>query len=196
MLNGIDVSAAGQGLAFNWAPYRGKISFAFTKVSEGLTYADPAAKGNVAQMRADGLVAGGYHFLHAGLSGSAQAEHFLSCAHAAGLGPGDIIAVDCEDSGLDGELAAQMNLTASAFVGEIQRHFPGYHPPAYTEQSMAPALTSLASCPLWLADLSTPLVTSCGPWKLVSFWQTGQRGVDTDVFNGDLGQLRKLAIPG
>jgi N-acetylmuramoyl-L-alanine amidase len=31
----------------------------------------------------------GYHFLHAALSGSAQAEHFLSCAHAAGLKPGD-----------------------------------------------------------------------------------------------------------
>ena len=194
-LAGIDVSAAGQGANFPWASYKGKIAFAGIKVSEGLTYADPDAKANIAAARSLGLVVIGYHFAHASVSGSGQAEHFLSCAHAAGLGRGDLAAIDAEDLGLDGESPAQMNLTASAFTGELQRHFPGYNPAAYTEQSMAPALTSLADCPLWLADLSVPLVTSIGPWKLVSIWQTGQRGVDADVFNGDAAQLAKLAIP-
>lgn len=194
-LQGIDVSHAGQGSSFPWGQYHGRVQFAFAKVSEGTGYWDPDAARNIAQMRSLGLVAGGYHFLHAGLSGSAQAEHFLSCAHAAGLKPGDLIALDAEDGGLDGESPAQMNLTASAFAGELQRHFPGFNPVVYTEMSMAPALTTLGQCPLWLADLSLPLVNSIGPWRLVSFWQTGQRGVDTDLFNGDAAELAKLAIP-
>ena len=194
-LAGIDVSAAGQGANFPWGQYHGRVQFAFAKVSEGLTYADPDARANIAQMRSLGLVAGGYHFLHAGLSGSEQAEAFLSHAEAAGLHAGDLIAVDCEDLGLDGEDAAQMNLTASAFKAELQRHFPGFNPECYTEISMAPSLTSMGDCPLWLANPSGMTVVRIGPWTGgPSFEQTGQRGVDTDIFYGTAEQLAKLAI--
>jgi len=192
-LQGIDVSNVNGTV--DWEAWRGKIQFAGVKVSEGLNFADPDARANIAGARSIGAAVIGYHFLHAAVSGSGQAEHFLSCAHAAGLKPGDAIAVDAEDAGLDGEPYLQMNLTASAFRAELQRHFPGYNPVTYTEISMAPALTALGDCPLWLADLSAPLVTGVGPWKLVSFWQTGQRGTDADVFNGDAAQLAKLAIP-
>lgn len=192
-LNGIDVSQAGQGV-FNWAPYKGKVGFAFTKVSEGLTFTDPDALRNIAQMRALGITPGGYHFLHASLSGASQAEYFLQAAKRAGLGAGCLLALDAEDGGLDGEDAAQMNLTASAFKGELQRHFPGYSPVAYTEISMAPSLTSLASCPLWLANPSGKTIKSIGAWKQVSFEQTGQRGVDTDVFYGTAAQLAALTV--
>jgi lysozyme len=194
-LAGIDVSTAGQGAGFPWGQYHGKIQFAFCKIGEGLTYADPDAKFNIAQMRSLGLAAGGYHFLHAGLSGSAQAEHFLSCARAAGLRKGDLIAIDAEDGGLDGEDAAQMNLTASAFRAELQRHFPGFNPEVYTEISMAPALTSLGQCPLWLANPSGVHTGPIGPWAGPSFEQLGQAGVDTDVFYGDAAALAKLTIP-
>jgi lysozyme len=194
-LNGIDASAAGQGTAFNWNPYKGKVQFGFTKISEGTGFADPAAARNIAQMRALGITPGGYHFLHAGLSGTAQAEYFLSRAAAAGLGAGCLLALDAEDGGLDGEDAAQMNLTASAFRGELQRHFPGYNPVAYTEISMAPSLTSLGSCPLWLANPSGAVIRSIGPWKQVSFEQVSQRGVDCDVFYGTAAALKKLTVP-
>lgn len=192
-LNGIDVSQAGQGV-FNWTPYRGKVQFAFTKVSEGLNFSDPDALRNIAQMRALGITPGGYHFLHAGLSGAGQAEYFLQAAKRAGLGKGCLLALDAEDEGLDGEDAAQMNLTASAFKGELQRHFPGYSPVAYTEISMAPSLTSLGSCPLWLANPSGKTIKSIGAWKQVSFEQTGQRYVDTDGFYGTAAQLAALTV--
>src|SRR5262249_44666712 len=125
-----------------------------------------------------------------------QAEHFLACAHAAGLRPGDLIALDAEDGGLDGLQPARMNVAALEFAEQLRKHWPSYWPVVYTEISMAQWLTVMGECPLWLADLSQPLVQAIGPWELVSFWQTGQRGVDVDLFNGDLGQLRKLAIPG
>lgn len=194
-LAGIDVSAW-QG-EFPWAQYKGKIAFAGVKISEGLGFADPEAADNIAGARSIGAVPIGYHLLHAGLSGSDQAEVFLKYAHAAGLGvTGDLFAADCEDAGLDGESYAQMNLTASTFAGEIRRHprYAQYNPVVYTEQSMAPHLTSMGNCPLWIADLTVPLISGVGPWSLVSFWQTSQRGVDCDTFNGDLTALGKLGI--
>jgi lysozyme len=194
-LNGIDVSAAGQGTQFDWAPHKGSAHFAFTKVSEGVGYGDPSAKRNIEQMRAEGITAGGYHFLHAGQPGGAQAEAFLSHAKAAGLKPGDLIALDAEDLGLDGGTPARMNQVASAFCTELRLHFPGFWPELYTEIHLAPAFTSLGNCPLWLANPSGTPVTSIGPWKQVSFQQVGQRGVDTDVFYGTPAQLAALAIP-
>lgn len=193
-LNGIDVSAAGQGTAFNWAPFRGKIQFAFTKVSEGTGYADPSAARNIAQMRAEKITVGGYHFLHAGQPGAQQAEFFLSHAKSAGLRAGDLIALDAEDLGMDGSTPERMNLVGAAFVKELRVHFPGFWPLLYTEISLAPALTSLGQCPLWLANPSRMVVKSIGPWKQVSFEQVAQRGVDTDVFYGDAAALAKLAI--
>lgn len=193
-LNGIDTSAAGQGASFNWTPYRGKVQFAFTKISEGLTFADPDALRNIAQMRALGITPGGYHFLHAGLSGASQAEYFLQAAKRAGLGAGCLLAIDAEDGGLDGCTPAEMENAAAEFVGELRRHFPGFWPELYTEISLAPAFTSLGNCPLWLANPSGKTIKSIGPWKQVSFEQTGQRGVDTDEFYGDAAALAKLTV--
>lgn len=192
-LNGIDVSNVNG--PFNFAPWKGKLDFAWVKVSEGTGFADGRAAANIAAARKLGLVVGGYHFLHAGSSGSAQAEAFLSHAHTAGLRPGDLIALDAEDLGLDGEDSQQMNLTASAFAAELRRHFAGFSPFLYTEISMAPSLTSMGSCPLWLANPSGMAVKSIGPWKQVSMEQTSQRGIDCDVFYGDAQALKKLAFP-
>jgi lysozyme len=193
-LAGIDVSAAGQGPDFPWQQYKNKIGFAGVKISEGTTYADPDAKANVAQAHALGIPVIGYHLLHAAQQGSQQAEWFLRCADGL-LKPGrDLIAVDAEDAGLDGCPASEMNLAAVGFWAQLQKHFPGYNPPVYTEESMAPSLASLGHCPLWLADLSSPLTQAIGPWGLVSFWQTGQRGVDCDLFNGAPADLAKLAF--
>jgi GH25 family lysozyme M1 (1,4-beta-N-acetylmuramidase) len=192
-LNGIDVSNY-QG-DFNWPAWRDRIQFAGIRVTEGGALADQEAKANVAGARSIGAVPMGYHFLHAGVPGARQAEFFLSHAKAAGLRAGDLIALDAEDAGLDGGTPARMNGIASDFAAQLRAHFPGYWPFLYTEISLAPAFTSMGSCPLWLANPSQMTVKAAGPWKLVSMEQTGQRGVDTDVFYGDAAQLARLAIP-
>lgn len=198
-LQGIDVSHAGQGSGFPWGSYHGKIQFAFTKISEGVTFADPDARANLASMRSLGLVAGGYHFLRADVSGEAQAEAFLSHAHSAGLRPGDIIWVDMEDGGLRGMPYARMNAVGADFRAQLRKHtaYASYNPVLYTEISMAPQLPGMAACPLHLANPSGAVIKSVGPWHGgPSFEQVSQRGVDCDVFYGDLAQLKKLAIPG
>ena len=192
-LSGIDVSAAGQGPGFDWEAWRGKIQFAAVKVTEGVHYDDPCARRNIAGARSIGCTVIGYHFLHT-MSGVAQAEWFLANAHAAGLRPGDLIAVDAEDLGRDGLSADWLAAAASYFDAGIDAHFPGYHPVLYTEISLAPWLTALEASPLWLANPSGEKVTGIGPWKVISFEQTGQRGVDTDVFYGDAAQLAALAV--
>lgn len=192
-LAGIDVSNY-QGPAFDWPSWRGKIQFAGVKVSEGTTFADPDARRNIAGARSVGAAVMGYHFLHADASGAAQAEWFLKCAHAAGLKPGDLIAVDVEDDGLDGYGPATMNEAAAVFAAELRKHFPGFWPVVYTEMSLAGSLTSLGSCPLWLANPGGEKLTSIGPWKVISFEQVSERGTDLDVFYGDAAQLAALAF--
>lgn len=193
-LAGIDVS--NNNGPVDWAQWRGKVSFAGIKISEGLTFADPDARANITGARAEGLTVIGYHFLHASLSGAEQAEWFLSHAKDSGLKPGDLIAVDVEQGGLDVRSPAQLWGMAASFATELRLHFPGYWPLVYTDMSLAPIATaSVANCPLWLANPSGIPVTAIGPWKVVSFEQTGQRGVDQDVFYGDAAQLAKLAVP-
>jgi hypothetical protein len=50
-------------------------------------------------------------------------------------------------------------------------------------------------CPLWLADPSGAPPLPVGPWQSLAFEQTGQSGVDADVFHGDAAALAALAIP-
>jgi GH25 family lysozyme M1 (1,4-beta-N-acetylmuramidase) len=198
-LAGIDVSAIGQGASFDWTLDKGKLGFAFAKITQGMTIADPDAARNIAQMRAEGITPGGYHFL-SNLTdpdgGAPQAEYFLRHAEAAGLKPGDLIALDVEDGGLCGLSAGHMDLVAAGFLGELKKHYgPGFNAIVYTEISMAPSLVHCGASPLWLANPSGTKVTSVGPWKAVSFEQTGQRYIDTDVFYGTAAELAKLAIP-
>ena len=193
MLNGIDVSNL-QGSAFDWAPYRGRIQFAGIKVSEGTGFADPDAARNMAQAKADGIVRMAYHFLRPAQHGGQQADYFLHLARLAGLGPGDLVMVDVEVA--DNLSAAQVSGCAADFAARVHAAV-GAWPVAYTMQSFAEGgyCASLGMCPSFIANPShVQLPSPIGPWHLVSFEQTGQRGVDTDVFYGDLAELAKLAI--
>jgi GH25 family lysozyme M1 (1,4-beta-N-acetylmuramidase) len=209
MLNGIDISNVNGPV--DWESWRGKIAFAGVKISEGTTFADPLARANVVAAHALGIPVMGYHFLHNGTGskgGAPQAEWFLANAKKAGLRPGlDLIAVDVEDGGLDIDPATvtgqdveqaylHFDLVAAGFCNQVrEHHFPGYHPVLYTEISMAPALVNCGGSPLWLANPSRVHTGQLGPWASPSFEQTGQRGIDVDVFYGDAAALAKLAIP-
>lgn len=195
-LAGIDVSAAGQGANFDWATFAGEISFAGIKISEGLTFADPDAARNIAGARSIGAAVMGYHFLHSGDGGAAQADAFMARCQTAALERGDLLAVDVEQEGIDaGTTESDLWAVAADFAQTIHAHFTCWTV-LYTDISLAPSAGSgVANCPLWLANPSGDAVTAIGPWTVISFEQTGQAGVDTDVFYGTTAQLAKLAIP-
>lgn len=192
-LNGIDVSNVNGTV--DWEAWRGKIAFAGIKVSEGLTFTDQFAHANVAGARSIGAVPMAYHFLRANQPGIGQARLFLACCAAAGIDAGDLVMVDVET--MDGMTVPQVADCAAAFAGEVHS-LTGAWPVAYTNQSMAEAgcLAALGVCPAFIANPShVVLPVPIGPWRLVSFEQTGQRGTDQDVFYGTGEQLAALAIP-
>ena len=195
-LNGIDISNVNGPV--NLEAYRGKISFLGVKITEGCWFADPLAAANIAWARKLSIPVIGYHFLHASLPGTKQAEYFMSHAHQSGLRPGDHIAIDAEDGGRDGLEVPHLVAASEEFASDVRRHyarFPGWWPELYTEISLAPEFTGMGACPLWLANPSQVHTGQLGPWMSPSFEQTGQRGIDVDVFYGDAAALAKLAIP-
>jgi GH25 family lysozyme M1 (1,4-beta-N-acetylmuramidase) len=194
-LAGIDVSAVGQGPAFPWESYRGKISFAGIKVSENTGFTDPDAARNITGARSIRALPMAYHFLHASASGTAQADWFLARCKAAGLERGELLALDAEQGGLDGLTPAQLWTVTVDCAAAIHGHF-GCWPVIYTDISLAAVAPSAAgNSPLWLANPSGTPVSHIGPWQVLSFEQTGQTGIDLDRFYGDAAQLAKLAIP-
>lgn len=194
-LAGIDVSGIGQGDSFNWEAWRGKIAWAGVKITEGTGFADPDAARDVNGARSIGVGVVGYHFLHASVPGARQAQWWMGRAKAAGMRPGDAVAVDVEQGGLDNETPGLLWSVAADFAREIYAHY-GCWTWAYTDLSLAAvAPRAVGACPLWLANPSHTQVTTVGPWKVITAEQLGQRGVDTDVFYGDLTQFAALAMP-
>lgn len=195
-LSGIDVSGIGQGPRFDWAAYRGKIAFAFIKATEGLTFVDPDFERNWGAAKSEGIIRGAYHYLHPDDSGPQQADFFLRHANPQ---PGDLVMVDVETYLNSAKRAMTPQQVAACAVGfaDIVRAKTGAWPVVYTDQSMAEGgfLSTVGQCPSFIANPShVKLPSPIGPWHLVSFVQTGQRGVDTDEFYGTVEQLRRLAV--
>lgn len=198
VINGIDVSAAGQGASFNWEAWRGRIQFAAVKISESTDYADPDAARNIEGARSIGCQVIGYHFIRAREAGMAQAAWFLAHCAAAGMRPGDILALDAEQEGMDGLTPSQLWTTSAGFAAAVHDHYGGtLWPLAYTDISLAgvaPAV--MAGCPLWLANPDAEQLPAIGPWKHIAVEQVSQRGTDADVFYGTPAELAALGTPG
>jgi hypothetical protein len=194
---GIDVSNF-QG-AFDWGPWRGKIGFAFAKATEGTGFTDPDFARNWAGMKAQGITRGAYHFAHPANSPAAEAFFFLRTVRAQGLHPGDLVMLDLEVT--DGLGPAAVAAWARTWAGLVHAA-TGAQPVLYTDRFMAGGgyCTGLGGCPLFLAvpgggNVPLPI----GPWDLISFMQTGTRGVppvDADIFFGGAVPLAALAIGG
>jgi GH25 family lysozyme M1 (1,4-beta-N-acetylmuramidase) len=135
---GVDVSAF-QPIAF---PTKG-LAFAFVKATEGTSYVNPHAVGQVAHARAAGLVVGHYHFGTKG-DGVAQADYFLRHAD---LKPGDILAFDWEVSGVS-------QSERDAFIKHVKAHAPGHRVLLYcnTDYWKNRDTENYAGDGLWIAD--------------------------------------------
>ncbi len=192
---GIDVSNF-QG-AFDWGPWRGKIGFAFAKATEGLTFTDPDFARNWAGIKAQGITRGAYHFAHPGNNANDEARFYLDTVRAQGLHPGDLVMLDLEVT--DGLGPAAVARYAQAWTAQIDAE-TGVRPVLYTDRFMADSgyCAGLGSCPLFLAvpgGGAVPL--PIGPWDMISFEQTGTRGVppvDADIFYGGAAPLAALGI--
>ena len=192
---GLDVSDF-QG-QFNWSEARQRIpdlAFGIYRLTQGLggagtASADPDAAWNHAQIAAQGLHRGAYHFLDPHLPGEAQAQYFVTEHAKLGTTAADMFWLDNETAGAS---PAETAACAVAFMAELDRLVPRNPRGVYTFINFAREgnCTGLEGYPLWLAYPSTAAPSSPPPWHRWTFWQWGQRnGTDTDAFNGTASQL-------
>ena len=192
---GMDV-ADFQG-AYDWQAAKKAIpdlAFGIYRLTQGLGASgtvspDPDAAWNHAQIAAQRLHRGAYHFLDPHLGGEAQAQYFVAEHAKLGTTPADMFWLDNETAGTT---PAETAACAAGFMAELGKLVPHNPRGVYTFISFAQAgnCNGLSGYPLWLAypDLTAPATPP--PWHRWTFWQWGARnGVDADAFNGTVSQL-------
>ena len=112
-----------------------------TKISEGTTFHDYTAPGNIAAAKAAGVYINGYHFLSSTtVAGAiAEADYAVRMAKADGLPVGAVLAVDIENS-YQLSMGSRMQPVAAAFENRVRAY--GYRSTTYTggySSSISPA---------------------------------------------------------
>lgn len=215
MIYGLDV-ASFEGDP-DWAAVKqAGISFAFSKVTQGLAYTNPTWGHNKAGMLALGsdFLPGSYHFLQQGEDPAAQARYFVS-QHGGHLDQ-FAVALDVEVDGNSHPTAAE----ARAWVAEFKRltgghAVGGYWPKWYWEQEGQPDLSFFDY--LWQSEYVSGSGSPAGLFSHVpsSWWDNFGNGhvkilqftdsasvsgvsggVDANAFNGTVADLRALALGG
>ena len=192
---GMDV-ADFQG-SYNWSAAKQAIpnlAFGVYRLTQGLGASgtvspDPDAAWNHAQIAAQGLHRGAYHFLDPHLPGEQQAAYFTAEHAKLGTTPADMFWLDNETPGAS---PAETAACAVAFMGELDKLVPHNPRGVYTFIDFAREgnCDGLSGYPLWLAYPSATAPVSPPPWHRFTFWQWGTRnGTDADAFNGTVSQL-------
>ncbi|MEI7893061.1 MAG: GH25 family lysozyme [Myxococcales bacterium] len=199
---GIDVSYY-QG-TIDWAKVAGagKV-FTFVRSSAGATYRDSAFAKNWSGAKAAGLLRGAYHYFHADVSGTTQADLMASVL---GTDLGELApVVDVEET--KAQTAAAIGIQVRAFVDRIAQK-TGRVPMIYTGGYFWDASvksSDFATLPVWVAHYFNDNTTGHCPntpnaWARWQFWQYSGSGtvagitgaVDLDIFDGTRDQLLAL----
>ncbi len=199
---GVDVSHH-QG-AVDWAKVKtaGKQTFAFARISDGLTQPDETFAGHWRGMKSAGLVRGAYQFFRARRDGIAQADLLLQMvADAGGYQPGDLPPVlDIETA--DKQTTAVVLSRCHDWIERIESKL-GVKPIVYTGNHMTNVIgTEFKDYVLWIAhyEVSSPRVPA--GWDTWHIWQNSEVGrvkgvrgdVDTNFFNGTISGLMELTM--
>jgi lysozyme len=188
-VQGVDVSHY-QG-NFNWQ--RG-VAFGYASTGDGAGYSDPLFGSNWANMQAAGVLRGAYQFFEPGEDPTAQAN--MMVAAVGQLGPGDLpCMIDVEITG--GQSGATIAANVRTWINVV-RAGTGLTPIIYTgpyfwDDNVGD--TSFGDIPLWIADYGPSCPAVPNGWSTWTLWQYGDSGgsLDTDVFNGSLGDLQALS---
>ena len=176
------------GAAIDWPQVAaGGYKFAFVKATEGDYYANPYYGSDLAQAKAAGLYAAGYHFAVPNVSdGASQADFAVANGDYAPDGHTLPLALDIEYNPYGAECyglsATQMVAWVSAFTGEAQR-LTGQVPIIYTTadwwRTCTGDSTALGSAQLWVAAYrsgSPEILAACiGQLDVLAVHQQGER---------------------
>ncbi|KAI4223669.1 MAG: hypothetical protein L6R40_008490 [Gallowayella cf. fulva] len=207
-VQGFDISHYQPTVNYQGA-YNSGARFVIIKATEGTTYIDPKFSQHYNGATAAGLIRGGYHFARpASSSGAAQANYFV--AHGGGWsGDGRTLPgmLDME-YGTASQGGTCYGLSKTSMVAWIRDFSNTYHaqttrwPMIYTTNDWWVSCTGNSAAfssnsPLVLARYSSAGPgTIPGGWPFQTIWQNKDSyayGGDSDVFNGALTNLKKLA---
>lgn len=177
------------------------------QATEGDDFIDSTFNSHYTEATKAGFIRGGYHFCRPDVSsGTQQAEWFL--AHGGGWSsdgrtlPGmlDLEANPYGSSHCYSKSASEMVAWISDFVNTYHSKTKVY-PLIYTSISWWEECTGNSrafskTCPLSLASWNPSPGTIPGDWGFQTFWQNTDHyeyGGDSDIFNGDMAQLVKIA---
>lgn len=159
------------------------LDFCFAKATNGADGTDPTFAPNWAVIKTAGKMRGAYHELTPG-DAAGQAAHFLKTVRAAGLEPGDMLAVSVSDYAevTDGDALTWLDAVAKATAGRNPVI-------CYTDLSVAAGLAICIGYPLWIAWPGDAAPASVAPWEDWHLWQWNMTGRDQDAFNGTAAEL-------
>lgn len=175
------------------------VLFAFIRVSDGSTFADPMFDRNWNKARPTGILRGAYQYFRPDESAKVQADLLIEkIKHD----PGELPPViDVEATG--GRSAKQIARGIEIWVKRVRERL-GVEPIIYTGPDFWKSYVDSADFttqPLWLAHYTTTCPTVPAPWQTWTFWQHSDRGevpgivgpVDLNVFAGPYTDLEEFA---
>ncbi|MGN6109380.1 MAG: glycoside hydrolase family 25 protein [Kofleriaceae bacterium] len=192
---GVDVSYHQEDI--DWRRVRrAGMQFAFVRVSDGTTFADPKFQRNWAAARSAGVLRGAYQYFRPDESAIAQADLLID---ALLRDPGELPPViDVETAG--NKTAAQIAERVQAWIDRVRARL-GVEPMVYTGPDFwtrKVAGADFRAQPLWLAHYTAGCPTIPAPWTAWTFWQFSERGevpgidwpADMNWFAGTLEELQ------
>src|SRR5215471_6335440 len=192
------------GAAIAWPRVAGAgFKFAFIKATEGDYYANPYYASDLAQAKAAGLYATGYHFAVPNVSGGAsQADYAVRHGAYAADGRTLPLALDIEYNPYGAECYglshARMVSWVSAFTAEVRR-LTGQRPIIYSTadwwNTCTGGSTAFGSDPLWVAAYGSEGPPMPAGWHNWTFWQyTSLGSVPGITGNVDVSYFLRAAV--
>jgi lysozyme len=195
---GIDVSYYQETI--DWRKVRKSgVLFAFIRVSDGSTFADPMFEKNWSKARPTGILRGAYQYFRPEENAVTQADILIA---AIKRDPGELPPViDVESTG--GRSPAQIKRAVETWIKRVREKL-GVEPIIYTGPDFWKTEVKnadLTSQPLWIAHYTTSCPQVPAPWKMWTFWQYTDKGqvpgiignVDMNVFAGSFTELEDFA---
>jgi lysozyme len=202
-VDGIDVSFYQEVIDWNQVA-QSSVKFAIVRIGDGLGE-DDQFENNWNGARNAGLIRGAYQFFRAARDPDAMAD--IVIRKVGRLGPGDLpVVLDLEGASIQDQAPATVIANARRWLAAVEAG-TGKRPIIYTgfyvwrDQIGDP---DFSEYPLWIAAYVNRCPDISDHWNRWTFWQTSDSGripgidgnVDTDLFNGDLAALQRLADGG
>jgi lysozyme len=171
---------------------KGGMEFCFHKATEGTNVLDPMFRTRWPFILEAGLIRGAYHFFHPSQDPVAQAAFFAKTM-APVITFKDLIFMDWEvaDS-ISGDTDREAGFIFLQQVEKLLLKRPIIYGSPYFLEALA-LDSRFAAYKLWIAEYGVKAPKIPPPWTDWTFWQTGDQGLDYDLFNGTLDQLKALA---